>query len=385
MRLYKMELYKLCCKKIFIIGAVCVIVIVLFAFWLKVNGEESTVDGVKYTGLQAVRVNRQITEEFKGILTDEKAEKIVEKYGFPSEVELYFGYYSNANYLNGWVERMLSDGDYYDWDNYKIATVIYPIEDTELEKARELTGTELVLDYSDGWVTFLDVMQIGLLLGSILILFGTSTVFAGEKQNNTQQLLFTTKEGRGSDIYSKMAAAFTVAFNVWFSVIILDLALCGMVYGFSGLKCLVGTTSIAYYHVITYLPYTMWTIGTMIVTVLLRSLLGVFLLCAMTICISAYMKSTFNAVVLAAILWVLPILLWILIREGGQNFNSYIIISIVISIIRYFIFASPIYSVFYDTVSDGSRILTLLSVIAAAGVVLFSAGAYRKYKRQQVV
>lgn len=379
MRLYRLELYKLCSKKIFIIGAVCVVGIMLFAFWLQVKGEESTVNGVKYTGLQAVKVDKEITEEFKGILTDEKAEKIVEKYGFPNEVELYFAYYRDANYLNGFVERMLSDGYYYDWDNYKIARVIYPIEDTELEKAREFTGKELVLDYSKGWITFLNVMEIGLLLGSILILFGTSTVFAGEIQSNTLQLLFTTKEGRSSDIYAKMAAAFTLAFGVWFSVVIIDLALCGMIYGFSGLKCLVGTTSIAYYQVITYLPYTMWSMGTMIVAVLLRSLLGVFLLSAMTICISAYMKSSFNAVVLAAIVWVLPILLWILLREAGL----YLIFYTISYIIKCFIFASPIYLVLYETVSDSSTILLILSVISAAGLVLCSASAYRKYKRRQ--
>lgn len=379
MRLYKLELYKLCCKKIFIIGTVCVYVIILFMFWLKVNGEESTVDGVKYTGLQAVQVDREITEEFKGILTDEKVKKIVEKYGFPSEVELYFKYYRDANYLNGWVERMLSDGNYYDWDNYKIATVIYPIKDTELEKAREITGKELVLDYGNGWITFLDVMEVGLLLGSILILFATSTVFAGEIQSNTLQLLFTTKEGRSRDIYAKMAAAFMLAFSVWFSVVIIDLVLCGMVYGFSGLKCLVGATSIADYRVITYLPYTMWTVDTMVVTVLLRSLLGVFLLCAMTICISAYFRSTFNAVVVAAIVWVLPVLLWMLLRGGGQNFISYIISYIM----KCFIFASPIYLVLYETVSDSSTALLILSVISAAGLVLCSAGAYRKYKKQQ--
>ena len=384
MRLYRTELYKFCCKKIFIIGAVCVVGIMLFAFWLKVNGEESTVDGVKYTGLQAIWVNRQITEEFKGTLTDEKAKKIIEKYGFPSEVEEYYRYYRDANYLNGLVERMLSDGNYNYWDDYKIATVIHPIAASDLQNAIELTGAEFVLEYSNGWVTFLDVMEIGLLLGSILILFSTSTVFAGERQSKTLQLLFTTKDGRGRDIYAKMAAAFTLAFSIWFVVIIFDLALCGTVYGFDGLRCLVGTTSISDYRVITYLPYTMWTMGTMIVVVLLRSLLGIFLLCAMTICISAYFRSTFNAVVLAAIVWVMPVLLWILLREGGQIFTSYAIIYI-IYLIRNLIFASPIYSVFYDTVSDGSRILLRLSVITAASFVLFSAGAYRKYKGQQVV
>ena len=47
MRLYKMELYKICHKKFFVIGSVCVIAIMLIAFMIQLMDEEATIDGVR--------------------------------------------------------------------------------------------------------------------------------------------------------------------------------------------------------------------------------------------------------------------------------------------------------------------------------------------------
>ena len=72
MRLYKMELYKLCHKKSFLAGLLFVLLLGLFFFLQDLQGEYCVVNGVEYTGLEAVRMNRRITEEFEGVLTDEK-------------------------------------------------------------------------------------------------------------------------------------------------------------------------------------------------------------------------------------------------------------------------------------------------------------------------
>ena len=63
---------------------------------------------MRYEGYQAVQVNRQITEEFKGILTDEKAAQIIEKYGFPEKVEKGWYYFRDTNFLNNFVTTYLT-------------------------------------------------------------------------------------------------------------------------------------------------------------------------------------------------------------------------------------------------------------------------------------
>lgn len=84
MRLYKMELYKLCHKKSFVAGLLFILLIGCFFFYEDVKVQRCVVNGVEYTGFQAIRANRQITEEFQGVLTDDTVEQIIEKYGFPS-------------------------------------------------------------------------------------------------------------------------------------------------------------------------------------------------------------------------------------------------------------------------------------------------------------
>ena len=73
MRLYKMELFKLFQNKIFKIGMLAATGLLFLYFWFaEVGGEIATVDGKFYSGYEAVQMNRKITEEFEGDLTDEK-------------------------------------------------------------------------------------------------------------------------------------------------------------------------------------------------------------------------------------------------------------------------------------------------------------------------
>ena len=92
MRLYKMELYKLLYRKMFWISLAAVLGILTAYFTFVCVGEErTTIDGTLYTGLEAVSRDREITEEFKGILTDEKARRIIDQYGLPSQIEENYG------------------------------------------------------------------------------------------------------------------------------------------------------------------------------------------------------------------------------------------------------------------------------------------------------
>ena len=70
---YKTELFKLFYNKIFKIGILAVTGLILLYFcFAEVGGEIATVDGKFYSGYEAVQMNRKITEEFEGDLTDEK-------------------------------------------------------------------------------------------------------------------------------------------------------------------------------------------------------------------------------------------------------------------------------------------------------------------------
>lgn len=363
MRLYRMELYKIFHKKIFIIGAVCVAMIMLLFIW---PDERTTVDGITYTGYAAVQKDREITEKYKGTLTDEKARQIVAEYGFPHKVEPGWGYFRDANFLNQFVMTYLSDGYIYAWDDYKTASCIYPIAATELGEAVASSGKEIGLEYYKGWSVFWETLPVGMILGSILILFGISTVFAGEGQVKMLSLLFTAIEGKSKDVHAKIAAAFTAAVIVWAGIFGLTLFVCGTIYGFDGLTCYSGIV----FEYMILVPEMWLPAQYFIILAIALSFFGTLTLCAITICISAYFKSSFHAVVTAAVCYGAPVLLAMFIE------NSYT---------ARFLSAAPVFMATYEFMFDIYDIWLMPVSVAAAASVCCIFATYRKYRRQQVL
>ena len=139
MELYKIELYKLIHRKFFLISLSGIFAVLLLYFcFVNIGGERSTVNGVVYTGLQAIKKDREITEAFQGILTDDKAEQIMESYGLPSAVSENYGGFRDENYLNGLITEYLGNGYFYSWDDYQVSTSLLSISQTELGKAEIL-------------------------------------------------------------------------------------------------------------------------------------------------------------------------------------------------------------------------------------------------------
>lgn len=374
MKLYRMELYKLCHRKIVYAGTIFLTVVLLLFYSMKISEEWAYVDGVLYEGFEAIQKNREITEEFKGLLTDEKVDAIVEKYGFPQEVERNYGGFRDGNYLSAFVTDFLTDGYMRGWGEgeYQISTRTYPIAETELGAAKELTGQEIILEYSNGWSVFEELLNGGTILSSILIILIVSVLFAGERQAKMVPLLFTTKEGRQKDIRIKIAAAFTAAITIWLAVTALDLILCGYVYGYDGLDNLVGTTKIIGSIVAQGWSVSIWTVRHYIAVIIFRSFVGIMTLCATTIYISAGCRTSFHAVSIAAIVWGMPLLLWFLLPNG-----------FVFSLVRVLIYATPLYHSMCNSIFDISTIWVILAEIAAVWSVFCVFRGYLKYRRQQ--
>lgn len=362
MRLYRMELYKLLCRKFFVISiALTLGILFVYFYFVNVGDERSVVDGHVYTGLQAVRTDREITEEYAGILTDRKAEQIIETYGFPSKVEEYYGGFRDENYLNGFVTEYLGNGYMRDWEDYKVSTALSPIADTELGRAAEITGMETTLDYTGGWAAFLDTLQLGMILGSVLILIGVSPVFVEERQNKTAAIILTSAEGKEKGVRAKTAAAFTVSAMIYTGIVLYVFLGVRLVYGFSGGDCMLGL--VKGYHLNAENAVTMTAVGRFAGVELILDFLALNSLCALTVCVSAYFETTFHTVVISCTGWIAPLLFRIMFRGGG-----YLIIA-----------GTPLFLVMPGVLIDVYRML-FIPVGVAAGMLVFCTGhGMRKY------
>ncbi len=319
LKLCHMEFYKLWHRKAFMIGSMFMILTMLFYFQVAIaGGEISTVNGVKYYGKEAVKVNRRITEPYRGELTDQKAEQIIAEYGFPSVVEYDYPGWRDANYLNGFVTKYLSDGSYSSWDDYTVPTRLYAIKDTvagELEKA---LGGRVPFAYTRGWEAFLDVLQTGMVLASILLIMAVSIVFAEESQTKMLPLAFTTQEGKGKVVWAKITAGFILTIVVYGTVVLSAIVPSAIVFGLDGGNCPLSMAldkNLRTGHVfkMDWMP-----VQTFAGIVLGAGLLAMLLLSALTMCVSAHCKSNFGAVAAAAAVWGMPLL--IQITCGGLGY-----------------------------------------------------------------
>lgn len=305
-RLYKMELYKLFQNRIFRLGMLSAIVLLALYFCLaEVGGEIAVVDGVSYSGYEAVRINRQITAEFEGELTDEKVNQIIERYGLPSKLEENMPGWRDGNFLNDFVTRFFTNGS---WEKGALPTEQYAFADTELAKASAKTGQSPYLAYTKGWTVFVEMLQLGLVLGSILVICGVSTIFADESQTKMLPLLLSTKEGRRKDVYAKLLAAFSFTIVIFVCLTLFSLIMCDIVYGLKGFNNIAGmitTNGIMMANgtiqAVTFSKYLAIQTGLGFVALLS--------LCAITLCVSAHLNSTFGAVIIAASFWGLPVLI----------------------------------------------------------------------------
>lgn len=155
MRLFKMEIYKLYHEKVFLWGVLSVIGLMMIFFWFaEVGGELAVIGEKSYSGYEAVRVNRKITEEFEGIITDEKIDQIIKKYGIPSKLGENMPNWRDGNYLNDFVVLYFTDGS---WQAQILPTQTYTLEESELGKVCENRGITPALEYVKGWRAFVDL------------------------------------------------------------------------------------------------------------------------------------------------------------------------------------------------------------------------------------
>lgn len=326
MQLYKMEFYKIFHRKIFWIGILAILGLMFVYFWFaEVGDERCVIDGRSYSGYEAVQMNKKITEEYAGTVTDEKINQIVDKYGLPSELNENMPGWKNGNYLNDFVTRFFTNGS---WENGVKPTVRYRLKDTDLWKAykeynenidsksekndKKQMKTEILsmwkfkptLEYTTGWKVFGELLQFGLILGSIMIICVISGIFAEESQTKMLPLIFTTVEGKRKDTSAKVLASFTITVLLYAGITGSAWGLCKIVYDLKGGYDLTGVViSGSMWKTVDKVPFFSY-----LSVLLILGMLAFLSLNAITLCISAYQDSMFGAVVATAICWAIPLL-----------------------------------------------------------------------------
>lgn len=387
MQLYKMELYKIFHRKIFWIGILAILGLMFVYFWFaEVGDERCVIDGRSHSGYEAVQMNKKITEEYAGTVTDEKINQIVDKYGLPSELNENMPGWKNGNYLNDFVTRFFTNGS---WENGVKPTERYRLKDTDLWKAykeynenidsksekndKKQMKTEILsmwkfkptLEYTTGWKVFGELLQFGLILGSIMIICVISGIFAEESQTKMLPLIFTTVEGKRKDTSAKVLASFTITVLLYAGITGSAWGLCKIVYDLKGGYNLTGVViSGSMWKTVDKVPFFSY-----LSVLLILGTLAFLSLNAITLCISAYQDSMFGAVVVTAICWAIPLLVRIF-------FGGFVWI---------LVDSMPMFLIMQVNLNDIYSIWHVIAVIAVGVLAVSLTKGILHYKVKQVV
>lgn len=387
MQLYKMELYKIFHRKIFWIGILAILGLMFVYFWFaEVGDERCVIDGRSHSGYEAVQMNKKITEEYAGTVTDEKINQIVDKYGLPSELNESMPGWKDGNYLNDFVTRFFTNGS---WENGVKPTVRYRLKDTDLWKAykeynenidsksekndKKQMKTEILsmwkfkptLEYTTGWKVFGELLQFGLILGSIMIICVISGIFAEESQTKMLPLIFTTVEGKRKDTSAKVLASFTITVLLYAGITGSAWGLCKIVYDLKGGYNLTGVViSGSMWKTVDKVPFFSY-----LSVLLIFGMLAFLSLNAITLCISAYQDSMFGAVVATAICWAIPLLVRIFF--GG--------------LVWILVDSMPMFLIMQVNLNDIYSIWYVIAVIAVGVLAVSLTKGILHYKVKQVV
>lgn len=387
MQLYKMELYKIFHRKIFWIGILAILGLMFVYFWFaEVGDERCVIDGRSYSGYEAVQMNKKSTEEYAGTVTDEKINQIVDKYGLPSELNENMPGWKNGNYLNDFVTRFFTNGS---WENGVKPTERYRLKDTDLWKAykeynenidsksekndKKQMKTEILsmwkfkptLEYTTGWKVFGELLQFGLILGSIMVLCVISGIFAEESQTKMLPVIFTTVEGKRKDTSAKVLASFTITVLLYAGITGSAWGLCKIVYDLKGGYNLTGVViSGSMWKTVDKVPFFSY-----LSVLLILGMLAFLSLNAITLCISAYQDSMFGAVVATAICWAIPLLVRIF-------FGGFVWI---------LVDSMPMFLIMQVNLNDIYSIWYVVAVIAVGVLAVSLTKGILHYKVKQVV
>lgn len=260
-------------------------------------------------GFDAIAMDKEICAVYHGPLTDEKVRSIIETYDIPDSVweagkidpsrEMHYTHNLMYNTLavNGFINL---DG------SYKGNTV----EETFGDLA-----PGLIIGYSTGWECSLNVLLFSFMLWGCILVIIVAPVFSEEYTIHMDALILTGIHGRRKCTLAKIISAFLI--SIAGSVLLLSVCtlLQLAVHGSVGWDCSVQLGELGYFHQVPYQLNWLQLYGLSC----LAWFGGMLVLTSIVLVVSALGKSSFSALVIAFVIYVVPMFLpWNILPESAE-------------------------------------------------------------------
>lgn len=370
-KLYQEELRKIASRKIIWIGLFFLLAFVRYRLGAVQNDYSVTINGENIYGKAAIEKDKELTAQYAGILTEETVEKIYDRYGF-SYRDVETGNLI-GNFCSQFItERMTNVREVGEENPEEIQ--FYQGQEWEMNAAGLLKGN-IWFDYVYGWSDLRETYGIVVIWGlAILFIVGLSPVFSEEYTLRTADILLTTRKGKKSGIWIKMAASFSFTLIIFSAVTFYVWAIYLKVFGTQGLDAspfLIGAGTPAR-------GYSPDTIREFFLFVFCLGMLGFLLLAGMVLAASALCKNAFITVLVSLAVFLFPVV-WF--NALGPMFIFGVTMT---KAVTHFMVSMPAYlTVNWGFAFTGKQIILHIVIALAVGIFSVALGyrGYRDYQR----
>lgn len=299
-KIWKEELYKMMSRKIIWFGFVLMLAFITFILTMRVKSDYSVVTEGKqtYLGMDAVKIDKEITRQYEGAVTKEKIMEIYDRYGFyyyDTEKEHFTGNYCSKFITENFTNYMQTSGQSLDEIQF--------LPEGELkERIAEYADNHVDFAYVYGWADMREAYGItAIWFVFVVLIIGLSPLFSEEYTLRTADILLTTRHGKNRVIWMKAAAAMFFAVISFTLVTLYIWGLYLMTFGTTGLEASPMLLGIGFWG---YHTETLWGLFLMMFGL---GTVGILLLTGIVMLISACCKNTFLTVVTALAVFLVPV------------------------------------------------------------------------------
>lgn len=295
-QLLRFEFGKLLRKKLVLaaLGAYVFVMAILLINQRPGNLEVSAPDGQVYQGREAVEYEKDIAGKYSGELNADKVNDIIRRAKTSDNIDEFV-------YNGDWVTlSVLFMFPPESWDKLE-----YTNDEAIKDAYPQTEEKPFQIGYTRGWETAMICIESLLLIAGFLIVITVAPVFSEEYASGMDALILTGKRGKSACVYAKIAAS--VCFSILLVLFTAAVPFFCMLlqYGTAGWDA---SIQVGVLGVFQSVPYTFNSMQGMMLIVALAAV-GAILLTCITLLVSALSKNSFTAVLIALLIYALPIVL----------------------------------------------------------------------------
>lgn len=255
----------------------------------EVNGQ-----WIIWKNFEGINRNKEIAEQYSGLLTTEKVREIIEASAFSDEVLMSQGFNPDRQkyYIHNSMYQAFDDFEKMD-GSYNGVTV---------EEVYGNLAQGMILGYYDGWESTIYALMNSFMVWGCVVVIILTPLFADEYTKRTDALILTGRRGRSYCPVAKIIAAYVVSLAG--SLILLGFFALAMLaaHGTTGFHTSVQLGSLGMFNDTPYLL----TWGQMFAFASMLWLGATVVLIALCLVVSALAKNSFSALVITFTLFSLP-------------------------------------------------------------------------------